>query len=79
MIKLADVVAAAQEGPAPQWSPERARAYLSQRVALVRAALKDTCPRLESEFLQALAQPRWAKAGAEAQQAWHAANGGGLG
>ncbi len=62
VVKLADVVASLQEGPAPQWNAGKAHSYLAQRVALLEGALRNTCATLEHEFLAALASPRWALA-----------------
>lgn len=59
IIKLADVVASMQEGPAPGWSAEQARQYVQQRSRLVTEVLQRHCAELAFYFRHALAQPVW--------------------
>jgi (p)ppGpp synthase/HD superfamily hydrolase len=58
VIKLADVVASMQEGPAPAWSPDYAAQYVQQRSRLV-ATLSDASPELVDCFMTATHQPVW--------------------
>lgn len=59
LIKLADVVASVQEGPAPGWTPAEARQYLQQRTHLVQSLLRRHCAELGFYFQHALTQPAW--------------------
>lgn len=59
VIKLADVVASLQEGPAPRWSPHKRQAYLAQRTQLVRDVIGGSCGRLRVQFEKALRHPQW--------------------
>lgn len=62
VIKLADVVASLQEGPAPHWSVQYAGNYVQQRDELVSQVLQDSSVALVSCYRQALEQPVWAAA-----------------
>lgn len=59
VVKLADVVASVQEGPAPSWSEQKKLTYVHQRTQLVRNVLSPACGRLRVLFEQALRQPVW--------------------
>jgi len=58
VIKLADIVASMQEGPAPSWTQQYAAQYVQQRSSLV-AVLSGASPELVSLFMDAIAQPVW--------------------
>lgn len=59
VIKLADVVASFQEGPAPNWSVDDAARYVHQRCRLVDQVLRPSSAALVCEFEVALAGPVW--------------------
>lgn len=59
VVKLADVVASVQEGPAPGWTDAKKASYLRQRSVLVREVLSPACARLRVLFERALRQPVW--------------------
>jgi len=59
VVKLADVVASFQEGPAPDWDAQKKTAYVRQRTDLVRGVLSPACGRLRVLFEKALRQPVW--------------------
>lgn len=59
VIKLADVVASLQEGPAPSWSEIKKQAYVQQRKKLVYQSLGKPCGRLQVMFERALRLPAW--------------------
>jgi (p)ppGpp synthase/HD superfamily hydrolase len=59
VIKLADVVASLQEGPAPSWNSIRKQSYLQQRRQLVYESLGKPCGRLLVMFERALRLPTW--------------------
>lgn len=59
VVKLADVVASFQEGPAQGWDAHKKAAYVRQRTELVRGLLSPACGRLRVLFEQALRRPEW--------------------
>lgn len=59
VIKLADVVASMQEGPAPTWNTSYAADYVRQRSQLVNQVLSHSSATLFESFQQALCQPVW--------------------
>lgn len=59
VIKLADVVASFQEGPALHWSIDDAARYVQQRCRLVDQVLRPSSAALVHEFEAALAGPAW--------------------
>ncbi len=61
VIKLADIVASMQEGPAPSWTQLYAAQYVQQRSCLV-ALLSGASPELADSFMAAIGQPVWQKA-----------------
>lgn len=63
VIKLADVVASVQEGPAPGWSSAYAQAYVQQRSLLVSEVLQRSCAELAFYFKHALTHPKWQRVG----------------
>ncbi|ARV18598.1 hypothetical protein AEP_01654 [Curvibacter sp. AEP1-3] len=67
-IKLADVVASMEEGPAPGWSPSYAAQYVRQRSQLVGEVLAHNNPALAQRFAEAVAQPVWQAALVQASQ-----------
>lgn len=62
LVKLADLVAAAQEGPAPMWTAAKRKSYREHRILLVAHALTGVCPQLEHAFHIAMAKPVWTSA-----------------
>lgn len=59
VIKLADVAASMQEGPAPNWSTQYAADYVRQRSQLVNQVIGHSSAALFDCFQQALGQPVW--------------------
>lgn len=59
VVKLADLVAAAQEGPAPMWTAAKRKSYREHRILLVAHALTGVCSQLEQAFHLAMAKPVW--------------------
>lgn len=59
VIKLADVVASLQEGPAPSWDQVKMQSYLQQRRQLVHETLGKPCGRLLVMFERAMRLPTW--------------------
>ncbi|MFM8899975.1 MAG: hypothetical protein ACKOF9_08510 [Burkholderiales bacterium] len=59
VVKLADVVAGFEEGPAPGWTSDKKASYVRQRTELVREVLSPACGRLRVLFERALRQPVW--------------------
>lgn len=62
VVKLADLVAGAQEGPAPGWTADKRKRYREHRILLVAHALSGVCPQLEQAFHLAMAKPIWTSA-----------------
>ncbi len=62
VVKLADVVASIEEGPAPGWTSDKKAIYVRQRTELVREVLSPACGRLRVLFERALRQPAWGDA-----------------
>ena len=59
VIKLADVVASMNEGPAPSWTVQYAAEYVEQRTRLVTEVLQSSSATLAHGYQIALAQPVW--------------------
>lgn len=59
VVKLADVVASFEEGPAPGWSSDKKANYVRQWTELVREVLSPACARLRVLFERVLRQPAW--------------------
>lgn len=59
LIKMADVVASLQEGPAPTWDAMKKQRYLQQRRQLVQETLGMPCGRLQVLFERAMRLPAW--------------------
>lgn len=59
IIKLADVVASMQEGPAPSWTPEDVVQYVQQRSRLVDKVLRHSSAELAFYFSHTLNHPTW--------------------
>lgn len=64
VVKLADVVAGIQEGPAPHWNAAKVARYVAAQRRLVNSVLRSSSAELAFYFSHGVQQEAWASAGA---------------